>query len=234
MHPMLPRVAHRLLLFRSPSPPRCRAAAPPQAVLTEAAGARGVVTIVAAMEAHLGDAGVQQNGCAALAELVQDTPSGGRFAVLAAGGAAALVFAMEAHPTSSEVQHLGCVALRRLSELRVALAPLALGGAIAVAVAAMQRNPHDAEMQRNACLLLAQLARVLPCPSAPPHACVGNATQLLQSHRPRRSACPFGHDPARGACCSARPTTPNSTTPSLPWTACAPCKLRLPCTAQTL
>ena len=90
-----------------PSPPP----SPPQPPSPPGPG--GIEAVVAAVKAHTGVAVVQENGCAALANIVGTAEI--QPEVAAAGGIEAVLAAMKAHTGVAAVQELGCWALSNIA-----------------------------------------------------------------------------------------------------------------------
>jgi hypothetical protein len=128
-----------------------------QAQITAAMAAEDVQALLAAMRGHGGSAGVQEQGCLALTNLMNGSDARMQ-AVADAGGAASIVAAMRGHGGSAGVQEQGCLALRNLTFGGSAcLAAMRSAGAEAAVRAAIGHHPTSAEVNEAGAAVLRKL-----------------------------------------------------------------------------
>jgi hypothetical protein len=129
-------------------------------------GARGAAlpadiarAVVMTLDAWQHDAGVQSDGCSALARLLKGATDELQANVALSGAIPSLLRALREFRTSEDVQRYGCMALTALckggNQRNCAAAFDA--GAIAAAVHAMRSFPASAELQQHFCFLLQDL-----------------------------------------------------------------------------
>ena len=116
------------------------------------AGSAGAVeAVVAAMCEHAGHAGVQENGCRALAFM---SCSDNTARMVSAGAGEAVWAALVAHPGSVAVLSGAVVALRWIPPVPADTA----GPVVKTVVAAMTARLDDSSVQEAACLVLSDMA----------------------------------------------------------------------------
>jgi predicted hotdog family 3-hydroxylacyl-ACP dehydratase len=117
----------------------------------------GIDCVVQAMAAHIGVAGVQEQGCGAMFNLATNTKNKERIA--AAGGINRVVHAMAAHVGVAGVQEQGCVALCNLAANNAENQErIAAAGGIDWVVQAMAAHVGVAGVQEQGCAALCNLA----------------------------------------------------------------------------
>lgn len=116
--------------------------------------------VVAAMQAHVGDEGVQSAGCSVLRHLCGSEELAARLAS-EAGVAAAVVAALRAHPSELLLQRRGCFALGVLlrGASLASVAAAADAGAIGAVLAALRSHSDDAKLSQGAAQALRSLLR---------------------------------------------------------------------------
>jgi hypothetical protein len=117
----------------------------------------GPSEIIGSMSSHREDAGMQHQGCAALAfTAINDAD---QVKIVALGGIETVVAAMDAHRDNADVQHFGCRALANLAANDANKVKVAALGGIEAVVAAMQLHCDNVDVQRNGCGTLVNLTR---------------------------------------------------------------------------
>ena len=97
---------------------------------------------MAALRAHVGDVGVQKNGCFVLGRIAEGGAACAQ-AVVEAGGTARVVAALRAHPSVAAVQEKGCLAEISLNlNTADSTAELQAAGAAAAGSTAGDRRPN--------------------------------------------------------------------------------------------
>jgi hypothetical protein len=124
---------------------------------TAIARAGGIVAVLAWMVAHRSIAGVQQEGCAALANLALNVEN--KTAIAMAGGIETVVLAMGAHRSIAGMQEQGCLVLEVLGRNKENTPLIASAGGIEAVVAGMITHPSIPGVQQEGCAALANLAR---------------------------------------------------------------------------
>lgn len=119
-------------------------------------GRARAATVVAAMRAHIGSAGVQKAGCNTLAGVA--LPDANKATVAAAGAVEAIASAMLAHAGSADVQVIACWALGNIACLAANQAKIAAAGGIELAAAALSAHAGNAEVQEAACVALRNIS----------------------------------------------------------------------------
>ena len=120
--------------------------------------AGGIEAVVAAMNAHMGVADVQEYGCGALG-VIAAMADENQVKVAAAGGIEAVVAAMKAHRGVADVQKEGCLALTFIADAAENQAKVvAAAGGIEVVVAAMNAHRAVANVQESGCSALYVIA----------------------------------------------------------------------------
>jgi len=121
---------------------------------------RGIQAIVSALKQHRIDADVQEQGCGALANLINNEDI--EMAIGNAGGAAVIVAALKQHPRHVGVQEQGCTALCSLVSnvnIRAAITEeVGIEEIIAVLVVALKQYPKNVTVQDCSCMSLYSLA----------------------------------------------------------------------------
>ena len=118
--------------------------------------AGGIKAVVAAMNAHLNNAAVQEYGCIILmriAVLAEKQPK-----VAVAGGIEAVVAAMNAHLDNAAIQEFGCWALSNIAVPADNQLKVAAKGGIEAVVAAMNAHTRVAAIQKKGCWALSNIA----------------------------------------------------------------------------
>jgi hypothetical protein len=82
-----------------------------------------VAALVGALQAHVSDPGVQEEACAALAEIIRYGGADRATVVASVSGLTAIINAIAAHPTVVGVQKYGCLALKSLTDFPSANLP---------------------------------------------------------------------------------------------------------------
>jgi hypothetical protein len=116
-----------------------------------------VAAIVGAMQAHVSDAGVQEEACCALARITQAGGADRATIVASVSGLTAIVNAIAAHPNKAGVQQQGCRALRELTEYPHANLPDLPRSQTGPLLEAAKRN-FPAETAEDVDMLLSRLS----------------------------------------------------------------------------
>ena len=110
-------------------------------------GAGGAVATVAALRVHVGNVGVQANGCTLLGRIAEGSAACAQ-TVMEAGGAVATVAALRAHVGNRDVQRKGCAVLVLIAKGGAACAQaVAAAGGAAAAAAASAEHPRCEKIQ---------------------------------------------------------------------------------------
>lgn len=106
----------------------------------------GIEAVIRAMGVHSSSAGVQEQGCAALANLA--VSDGNKATISAKGGIGAVIQAMQEHTPSAEVQKHGCKALSYVALSNLQLRSMVRdAGALLLVEKAMSAFPDEEEIQ---------------------------------------------------------------------------------------
>jgi hypothetical protein len=121
------------------------------------ASAGGIDAVASAMRRHADVAGVQEQGCGALAN-VADGNSANKSTIVRGDGVAAVVAAMRRHIDVAAVQEQGCRALLLFSfDSAANQAAVATAGGVEAVIAAMRRHADTSAVQREGCGALRNL-----------------------------------------------------------------------------
>ena len=147
----------------------------------EILAAGGVESALAAMDAHRGDANVQQWGCIALQNVV-DRNAAAKTRVAAAGGLAQIVSAMDSHSADAGVQLAACQLLLNLSESADLRPQIKAAGGGDRVRRAMSVPIVGREIRVSGSGLLARLGEPKVPPSSPRPGAAATANEVAQRH----------------------------------------------------
>ncbi|KAJ1469185.1 hypothetical protein T484DRAFT_1852578, partial [Baffinella frigidus] len=123
--------------------PAKRGKKPPQLKIQDACRAGDFEAVLAEMAANMSSAGVQLQGCLALASLAEMSAENEVW-IAKAGGIEAVLAGMGAHGSSAGVQEQGCAALASLARNDENEAAIARAGGIEAVVAGMGAHGSSA------------------------------------------------------------------------------------------